>query len=160
MRKLLLACALGAFALVGAGCKTFDGQEAPNFLSAFQTDVAIVEAKIAQFVAKVKAQYPVALADAKNAVSLACGIAPTVQTSIANFSGTLSNPSPKVASVLTAASQDASTAVAACAQYTAQMNSPSPPTLSQTVNFGLAIWNAYQAGKTAYQQAEAAASGS
>jgi hypothetical protein len=134
-----------------AGCTTAQ-------LAAFNKSASEIEAKVAEFIAKVKAKYPVVLSEAQNTVTLACGIVPAVQVNITNFSGSLSSPSAKVRAALDEANKDAAIAVAACAQYTAQINSSTPPTLSQTINFGLAIWNAYQAGKSAYQKATVAAS--
>ena len=126
-------------------------------IASFNQSVASIEAKIAAFIAKVKQNYPVVLQDAQNTVDLACGIVPSVRTTITNFSGSISNPSAKVQAALDAAIKYAATAQASCDSYNAQKSSGTSPTLSQTINFGISIWNAYQAGKTEYQKATAAA---
>jgi hypothetical protein len=122
----------------------------------FQQNVAAIEAQIAAFIAKVKAQAPILLADAETAVDLACGIVPTANAQITSFANSLANPGPKVKAALALALKDAGAAQAACDSYVQQKNDGTI-TLTRAINFGVAIWNAYQAGKTDYQKLSAAA---
>jgi hypothetical protein len=132
--------------LVLAGCTTTQ-------LAVFNQDVAAIEAKIASIIAAIKAKAPVVLQDAENAISLTCGIVPTAQSSVASFTGSISNPSPKVQNYLTQANNALITAKASCDTWNAQVNTSNPPTFAQAVQVGLAIWNAYQSGKAALQNA-------
>jgi hypothetical protein len=146
--KQLILLAILAPAALGLSACNFQTLQA-----SFQADVSQVEAQIAAFIAKVKQNAPIVLADAEQAVSLSCSIVPGVQQNLASFTTSISNPSPKVQAALTQANDAAVAAAAACATYNAQLDSSQPPTLAQAVNFGLAIWNSYQSAKTALQNA-------
>lgn len=136
--------------VVLGGCQT-----PAEFFGSFQESAAKIEAKAAVVIAKIRAKYPVVLAEAQQTAAEACGLVPTLRTSLATFTGSIQNPSAKVQAYIETANRHAGIAAAACDSYLAAYNSPAPPTLSQTLNFGLQIWNAYQAGKIAYQQAAA-----
>jgi predicted ATP-binding protein involved in virulence len=154
MRKIAIALALTiGLAPVVAGCNF------TTFQAAFQADIGKVEAQIATFIAKVKANAPVVLADAQQAVSLVCSIVPQVQQQLSDFTTSIQNPSSKVQTALSQANNAAIAAVAGCATYTAQVNSSAPPTLAQAINFGVGIWNSYQSAKAALQVATSATAG-
>ena len=146
MRKIFIALALS---LSLTACTT-------DQLAVFKQDVSAIEAKIAEIIAAIRAKAPVVLQQAEDAISMACGIVPTAQSSVASFTGSISNPSAKVQSYLTQASRSLAAAKASCDTWNAQVNTSTPPTFAQAVNVGLAIWNAYQSGKAALQNATSA----
>jgi len=123
-----------------------------TFQTAFTTDVAAVEAKVAAFVAKVRQDAPIALADAQAAATLVCSLIPVVQSAESAVVANVNGISASVKSTLAQADAYANKGVAACGAYNQTQAANVTP--SNAVNTVLAAWNAYVAAKAQISAAQ------
>jgi hypothetical protein len=111
----------------------------------FVQDISAVEAKVAAFIAKVRAAAPIAYQDALVTADLACSLVPMAQQGVANLTSEVSNPSAKTSAALVSAAAFSRVAASACTAY--QTTRSSGATGVSAVDTTVAVWNAYVAGK-------------
>lgn len=154
MRTIL---AYGKIALIAFGVVFLTGAAGPVTCSQQAADnVAVIEAKVGAFIAKVRAKAPVYLADAKAAVGLACSLIPVAQAISASIQSNVSGLSDKTQTYLIQAGAYANKGNAACSKFGQTLDANVTP--SDAVNTTLAAWNAYIAAKGQISAAQAVVS--
>lgn len=147
MRKLLTVPVIVAIAIAVAGC---DWQ---TFKAQVTNDAAVLEAKVAAFIAKVKTNAPIALAEAQAIVGVACSLVPVVQAAESALVSNVSGLSDSAQATLATATVYENKASAACTTYNATQ--ASAPTPSAAINTTLSVWNAYISAKAQVNAAQA-----
>lgn len=140
--------------LLGFAVLAFTGAAGPVTCSQQAADqVAVIEAKVAAFIAKAKTNAPIYLADAKAAAGLACSLIPVAQQIAAAVQSNVSGLSDKAQTVLIQADAYANKGNAACSKFGQTLDANVTP--SDAVNTAIAAWNAYQAAKGQISAAQA-----